>query len=250
MKKSDGVVYDAGAGVEVIASAVAPVETVAAIGDHAEADDARVIDGTAHVGAAEMACTDDGAQFALAPESIIEAVLLSTDAPLPGSKIAQIVGGCDAKDVQKHIESLNARYEQMGCSFRIEAIAKGYQMLTLPTYNPWISKLHKARADSRLSPAALETLAVVAYKQPVMRADVEAVRGVAVGDMLGRLREANLVKIVGRAEEIGRPLLYGTTTRFLEVFGLGSLKDLPKLDPEKSDGIPLLRVMQNAADET
>jgi len=183
-------------------------------------------------------------QFALAPELIIEAVLLSTDAPLPGSKLAQIVGGCDAKDVQQHIETLNAKYEQMGCTFRIEAIAKGYQILTLPAYNPWISKLHKARADSRLTPAALETLAVIAYKQPAMRAAIEAVRGVAVGDVLGRLREVNLVKIVGRAEEIGRPLLYGTTTRFLEVFGLASLKDLPKLDPEKPDEIPALKVAE------
>ena len=104
----------------------------------------------------------------------------------------------------------------------------------------WIATLHQSRADSRLSQAALETLAIVAYKQPALRADIESVRGVAVGDVLNRLREMNLVRIVGRAEEIGRPLLYGTTTRFLEVFGLSSLSDLPKLDPDQPDRVPPL----------
>ena len=115
-------------------------------------------------------------------------------------------------------------------------------MLTLPVYDRWVSKLHKARAESRLSQAALETLAIVAYKQPVLRVQIEAIRGVAVGDMLVRLREMNLVRIVGRAEEIGRPLLYGTTRRFLEVFGLGSLKDLPKIDQDHPDAVPPLKV--------
>jgi len=251
-KKSDGIVHETGPAVETIDSAAppiaAPMEAPPALDE--PVDDPRVIDGTAHVGDAETDSLGDDAQFALAPELIIEAVLLSTDVPLPGGKLAQIVGGCNASDVQKHIETLNAKYEQMGCTFRIEAIAKGYQILTLPAYNPWISKLHKARADSRLTPAALETLAVIAYKQPAMRAAIEAVRGVAVGDVLGRLREVNLVKIVGRAEEIGRPLLYGTTTRFLEVFGLASLKDLPRLDPEKPDEIPALKVVEETPDDS
>jgi segregation and condensation protein B len=89
-------------------------------------------------------------------------------------------------------------------------------------------------------------LAIVAYKQPVLRADVEAIRGVAVGDMLVRLRDMNLIRIVGRAEEIGRPLLYGTTTRFLEVFGLGTLKDLPKLDPDSPDAVPKLAPVRDS----
>jgi segregation and condensation protein B len=102
-------------------------------------------------------------------------------------------------------------------------------MLTLPAYHTWLAKLLRARQDSKLSGAALETLAIVAYKQPCTRADVEAIRGVAAGDMLNRLREMNLVKIVGRGEDLGRPLLYGTTKRFLEVFGLPSLEDLPQV---------------------
>ncbi len=174
-------------------------------------------------------------------ESVVEALLFSTDVPLTAKKIAQHLGVGDAGDVKRHIEALNQRYEQCGASFRIEAIAKGFQMLTLGVYDHWVAKLRKARAESRLSPAALETLAIVAYRQPVLRADIEAIRGVAIGDMVVKLREMNLVKIVGRAEEIGRPLLYGTTTRFLEVFGLKALKDLPKLDEDDPDAVPALK---------
>lgn len=169
------------------------------------------------------------------PESIVEALLMSTDTPLAGNKIAQLLGVGDGNDVRRHVESLNRRYEAQGASFRIRTIAKGYQVLTQPEFDTWVRKLLKARADSRLSNAALETLAIVAYKQPILRADIESIRGVAVGDMLVRLREMNLVRIAGRAEEIGRPLLYGTTKKFLDVFGLASLNDLPKLEVEGGD---------------
>jgi segregation and condensation protein B len=198
---------------------------------------------------ATTAVEDGGARAApvtsvpdLTTESIVEALLFATDVPLTAQRIAQILGVGDAGDVRKHVDTLNERFERFGAAFRIASIAKGYQMLTLPVYDTWIRKLHKARSDTRLSGAALETLAIVAYKQPVLRADIEAIRGVAVGDMLVRLREVNLVRIVGRAEEIGRPLLYGTTPKFLEVFGLGSLKDLPKLDPDHPDDVPPLKV--------
>jgi len=184
---------------------------------------------------------DPGEQ--VSPEAIVEAVLMSSDDSLSGSKIAQILGVGTANDVKKHVETLNERYEREGASFRIELIAKGYQIMTQPMYDRWIGKLFKARSDSRLSPALLETLAIVAYKQPVLRAEVEAVRGVACGEMLSRLRDVNLARIVGRAEEIGRPLLYGTTTRFLEIFGLSSLKDLPKIDDDKADSIPALKAV-------
>ena len=103
-------------------------------------------------------------------------------------------------------------------------------MLTLPEYNDWLKQLLRTRQESKLSQAALETLAIVAYKQPVMRVTVEALRGVAAGDMIRNLMEKGLVRIVGRAEELGRPLLYGTTRKFLEIFGLSSLQDLPKVE--------------------
>jgi len=111
-------------------------------------------------------------------------------------------------------------------------------MLTLSVYNLWLQKLLRVRSEDKLSPAALETLAIIAYKQPVMRADIEAIRGVAVGEVVRGLMYKGLVKIVGRAEVLGRPMLYGTTKKFLETFGLNSLKDLPKVEElKKPDGL-------------
>lgn len=172
------------------------------------------------------------------PHRVVEAILLSADAPLAPAKIASILGIGTARDVRKHIETLNTQYAEQSLSFRIEHIAGGYQILTLPAYHTWISKLRRVRQETKLSAAAMETLAIVAYKQPCTRADIEAVRGVAAGDMLNRLREMNVIKIVGRAEDLGRPLLYGTTKRFLEVFGLPSLDDLPRVEALRSGGAP------------
>ncbi len=177
------------------------------------------------------------AQPVVKTASIVEAMLLATDSPIGASKIAQIIGDVTAGQVRECVQELNAGYERAGTAFRIEEIAKGYQILTLPEYNVWLRKLLRVRDESKLSQAALETLAVVAYRQPVLRAVIEEIRGVQGGEVLQRLREMNLVKIVGRAEELGRPLLYGTTKRFLTVFGLASLSELPKVEaltpPEK-----------------
>jgi segregation and condensation protein B len=181
------------------------------------------------------------------PTAVVEALLFASDGPLPGNRIAQVLGIGTAVDVRKHVEALNRRYEETGSAYRIESIANGYQMFTLPEFHPWLAKLHKARAETRLSQAALETIAVIAYRQPVMRADIEAIRGVAVGDILVRLREMRLIKIVGRAEEVGRPLLYGTTPRFLEVFGLAKLTDLPPIE-EGGERIPKLKVLSDEAE--
>ncbi len=166
-------------------------------------------------------------------ESVIEAVLFATDEPLPESKLAGIVEAT-AKQVRDCVENLNAKYEANHNAFRIEQIAGGYQMLTQPIYNSWLKKMVKVRSDSKLSPAAMETLAIIAYKQPIIRADIEAIRGVAVGEVIRSLMYKGLVKIAGRAEILGRPMLYGTTKKFLEVFGLNSLKDLPKAEDLKN----------------
>ena len=165
-------------------------------------------------------------------ESVIEAVLFASDEPLTPPRLAGIVE-TGVKQVREHIECLNEKYRSQNCAFRIEQIAGGYQMLTLSPYNHWLKKLLRARADGKLSPAALETLAIVAYKQPVIRADIEVIRGVAVGEVLRGLMYKGLVKIVGRAEVLGRPMLYGTTKKFLEIFGLNSLKDLPRVEELK-----------------
>jgi len=165
-------------------------------------------------------------------ESVIEAVLFASDEPLSEARLADIVE-IGAKQIRRHIEDLNDKYKANNSAFRIEQIAGGYQMLTLSVYNHWLQKLLHVRSEGKLSSAALETLAIIAYKQPVMRADIEAVRGVAVGEVVRGLMYKGLVKIVGRAEVLGRPMLYGTTRKFLEVFGLNSLKDLPRVEELK-----------------
>lgn len=188
------------------------------------------IDTSTEAGEADIDSANQSPAVEIRPERVLEAILFSAESPLAAAKLASILGVGDAKDVRRQVEELNEQYASLSLSFRIEEIAGGYQMLTLPAYNHWLAKLLRSRQESKLSSAALETLAIVAYKQPCTRADVEAVRGVAVGDMLNRLREMNLVKIVGRAEDLGRPLLYGTTKKFLEVFGLPSLEDLPQVE--------------------
>ena len=163
------------------------------------------------------------------PESVVEAVLFASDESLSVNRLADIVG-TGVKQIRDHIKNLNDKYQQNSNAFRIEEIAGGYQMMTLGPYNHWLKKLLRVRSDDKLSPAALETLAIIAYKQPVIRADLEAIRGVAAGEMIRSLMYKGLVKIVGRAEVLGRPMLYGTTKKFLEVFGLNTIKDLPKIE--------------------
>ncbi|MHC4425002.1 MAG: SMC-Scp complex subunit ScpB [Planctomycetota bacterium] len=182
---------------------------------------------------AEQAEQDDLSQHdedtELTLESVVEAVLFASDEPLSEARLANIVEA-SVKQVRQHVENLNDKYQANNNAFRIEQIAGGYQMLTLSPYNHWLKKLLRARSDSKLSPAALETLAIIAYKQPVMRADIEVIRGVAAGEVIRSLCYKGMVKIVGRAEVLGRPMLYGTTKKFLEVFGLNTLKDLPKVE--------------------
>ena len=165
-------------------------------------------------------------------ESVVEAVLFASDEPLREARLADIAG-TNVRQIRWHIKSLNDRYLAGNNAFRIEQIAGGYQMMTLSCYNHWLNKLLRVRDAGKLSPAALETLAIIAYKQPVIRADIEAIRGVAASEMVRNLMYKGLVKIVDRAEILGRPMLYGTTRKFLEVFGLNSLKDLPKIEELK-----------------
>ncbi len=167
-------------------------------------------------------------------ETVIEAVLFASDEPVKPLKLTDIAEAGSVKQIRQCVRDLNQKYRQGGFSFRIEKIAGGYQMMTLPVFNTWLSKLLKVRSDSKLSPAALETLAIVAYRQPMIRADIEAIRGVASGEVLRNLMYKGLVKIVGRAEVLGRPMQYGTTKKFLESFGLGSIKDLPNVEELKN----------------
>jgi len=161
---------------------------------------------------------------------LLEALLLSTHHPLSAGRLAELMDFPTPGPVRAAIKALNAQYEQSNRAFRIELLAGGYQILTLPEFGEHLKKLHQREIDAKLTRAALETLAIIAYKQPILRADIEAIRGVACGETVRNLMEKHLVKIAGRAEEPGRPILYGTTKRFLELFGLNSLKDLPQSD--------------------
>ena len=172
---------------------------------------------------------DDALSTQTTVDSVVEAVLFACDEPVTVAKLAGIVE-CTSRQVKTSVDALNEQYKQHNRAFRIEQIAGGLQMLTLPYYDHWLRKMIKVRADNKLTPASLETLAIVAYKQPAIRADIEAIRGVASGEMLRGLMVKGLVKMVGRAEVVGRPMQYGTTKKFLECFGLNTLKDLPQIE--------------------
>ena len=157
----------------------------------------------------------------------IEAVLFCVGEPVTIRELADIFK-FGVHDVRAAVEKLREEYIDSGRAFRIEDISQGVQLLTLPEYDPWLRSLHQKRRSSRLSPAALETLAVVAYKGPSTKAELEAIRGVNCAPTLGTLLDRELIRVAGKAPGLGRPLLYHTTPRFLESFGLGSLKDLPQ----------------------
>ena len=161
---------------------------------------------------------------------IVEALLFAVQEPISIRKISEIVEGAEAKEIREVIQQLREEYDTHDRVFQIEEIANGFQLLSRPEYHEWISKIRKKSGESKLSQQALETLSIIAYKQPIIRAEIEAIRGVQSGQMIRTLIEKGLVKITGRDEVLGRPLLYGTTTKFLDHFGLKSIKDLPKVE--------------------
>jgi segregation and condensation protein B len=160
----------------------------------------------------------------------LEAALLIADEPLSARRLAQIAGLPAATEARRLLRRLESLYAQDGSAFQVEELAGGFQLLTRPEFQPWLVRLRRANAEHRLTPAARETLAIVAYRQPIIRADIEKIRGVQCGDLLRLLMEKGLVKIVGRHDSLGRPVLYGTTKKFLQAFGLKSLRDLPDVE--------------------
>lgn len=163
-------------------------------------------------------------------KAIVEALLFAAEEPLSARRVAGIVDDATPSLVEDLIEELDADYVREGRAFRIREIAGGYQIVTRPEFAEWVQRLHGPGSAPRLTQAALETLSIVAYKQPATRAELESIRGVGVDGVLRTLVERDLVRIVGRAEGIGRPLLYGTTDHFLEYFGLPGLDALPRPD--------------------
>jgi len=162
-------------------------------------------------------------------QRILEALLFAADRPVPAARLAQVMGKrVDAKAVRGMVEALNAEYAERSHAFEIVEIAGGFQLLTRPELKKWVAELHKHRRQEKLSQPAVETLAIVAYRQPILRAQIDDIRGVQTGPMLRSLLERGLIKIVGRQNVPGRPILYGTSRLFLSHFGLKSLRDLPK----------------------
>jgi len=161
---------------------------------------------------------------------IIEALLFASDEPLTVRRMRDILKLKDARVARRAVEALRQAYADGRRGIQIEEVAGGYRLLSNREYAPFVEQLRKAERQSRLSQAALETLAIVAYKQPIHRADIEAIRGVQVDAVVRNLQERGLIRVVGRADLLGRPFLYGTTRRFLEVFGLKSLADLPSVE--------------------
>lgn len=168
----------------------------------------------------------------------VEAVLFLAREALTSRKIAQLCNLSDGTEARTVIRRLAKLYDSAGSAFRVEELAGGYQLFTRPMFGPWLRKLWQNQSLVRLSGPALETLAIVAYRQPVLRAEIEAVRGVQCGELLRQLMERELVRISGRADDLGRPLLYGTTKKFLQVFGLRHLDELPRAEQLRRLGPP------------
>jgi len=161
---------------------------------------------------------------------IVEALLFASPTPLAPKRIVKSIGDADVRAVRKAIETLTKEYDEQARSFQVQEVADGYQIRTRPEYSEWVQALKRERDESRLSGAALETLAIIAYKQPVTRAEIAAIRGVESDEVARSLARRGLIRVTGRREEPGRPLEYGTTQFFLEKFGISSLRDLPKLE--------------------
>lgn len=164
----------------------------------------------------------------------VEAALWLAEEPLSLSKIVKAAGLDGAAEAKKLIQQLKENLARRSSALEVIEVAGGIRLTTRPCFSPWLSQLlpegPSDHSKVKLTAASEETLTVVAYRQPVLRAEIESIRGVGCGDVLRQLMEADLLRIVGRSEELGRPLLYGTTARFLEVYGLGSLADLPRCD--------------------
>ena len=158
---------------------------------------------------------------------IIEAVLISADAPVTPGRLLALFDGLNGRDLREAIDALKAQYEEQDHAFTIAEVAGGFQLATRQEYGAWLRKFHD-RSQVRLSQAALETLAIVAFKQPITRAELDAVRGVNSGGVLHTLMELNMIRLAGRSEAVGKPMLFGTTKEFLVHFGLKGLADLPK----------------------
>ncbi len=177
-------------------------------------------------------------------KNIIEALLFVADEPLSVERLRQTVGPVEGAEIHAALSQLQAEIEERRGGFALVEVAGGFQFRTRPEYGPWVKRLLDPR-PVRLSKAALETLAIIAYKQPIIRAEIEHLRGVDCGGVLRQLLERKLIRVLGRREIPGRPLIYATTKRFLEVFDLKDLNDLPTPREIEELGRPTLEERGN-----
>ena len=159
---------------------------------------------------------------------LFEAILMVVNEPISVKKLSAIAGYSDLEGVRGAIATLNQGYDRAGRAYRIEEIAGGVQLLTRKQFATWIRRADQVPPEQLLSAAMLETLAIVAYRQPVVRAEIEAIRGVGCDEVLRQLMQRELIRISGRDEDLGRPFLYETTGNFLRIFGLQSIDSLPR----------------------
>jgi segregation and condensation protein B len=163
-------------------------------------------------------------------DNIVLALLFAADEPLSLRRLTAILEDVPTDEIRESLHSWRRRFDDEAWSIAVEQVAGGYQVITRPDYAPFVGRLYSKRRKLRLSRAGLETLAIIAYRQPVTRADIESVRGVSSGSVIANLMERSLIKITGKARVLGAPFLYGTTPEFLEYLGLNSLGDLPSLE--------------------
>jgi segregation and condensation protein B len=184
-------------------------------------------DPASHVSESEPEAAQDSQSAKLAR---LEGILLLAREPLSTRKLAELAELADGTEARSLVRELGRRLRKRGSAIQAVEVAQGVQLLTRPHLAHWLARLDAAVEDPRLSGPALETLSVAAYRQPVTRAEIEGIRGVQCGEILRLLMERDLLRIVGRSEELGRPFLYGTTRKFLQVFGLSRLEHLPPVD--------------------
>ncbi len=168
----------------------------------------------------------------------VEAILFLVRQPIASRRLAIMAELEDGTQARTLIQELNRRYDQHGRAYQIKQVADGYQMRTRPQFARWIRQLDSIPTPTRLTGPALETLTVVAYRQPIIKADIEAIRGVNCGEMLRQLLEKGLIRIAGRSDQLGYPFLYATTKLFLTTFGLKSLASLPRSHRLAGPGLP------------
>lgn len=171
-------------------------------------------------------------------KSIVEALLFVSNEPLSKDQLKEVLKGISRDKLERIVGELNQEYVQSGRSFQIEEIAGGWQMRTKPEFSSWIRELLNVQHRESLSGPALETLAIIAYKQPITKPEIESIRGVNADYIVNSLLERGLIRVLGRKDVVGKPFLYGTSPEFLKHFGLSEIKDLPEVEELKLKKTP------------